>query len=185
LRVVEPGEGVELEMLRRLGDRAESVRVPPLEGWLELRSEAGESATLMTLHSFVANQGDAWRFTLDEVVAFFERVITRSGALALPRARGRLLDLVELSPPAEVKDLIGAYLETARLLGQRTAELHIALAGLDGEARFHPEAYTALTRRSYYQSVRNLASRSFDLLKARQEKLPRQARELARRVLRS
>jgi maltose alpha-D-glucosyltransferase / alpha-amylase len=185
LRVVEQGESVELEMLRHLGDRAESVRVPPLAGSLELRPETGQGATLMTFHGFVPNQGDAWRFTLDEVVAFFERVITRREQLQAPLVHGGLLDLVGVVPPAEISDVIGAYLETARLLGQRTAELHVALASIDGDPRFHPEAYTALSRRSYYQSVRNLTSRSFDLLKERLATLTEEAQELARHVLRA
>jgi maltose alpha-D-glucosyltransferase / alpha-amylase len=185
LRVVELGESVELELLRHLGDRAESVRVPPLAGWLELRPEAGQGATLMTFQRFVPNQGDAWRFTLDEVVAFFERVITSREQLQPAPVHGGLLDLVGVDPPQDVVNVIGAYLETARLLGQRTGELHVALAQIDSDPRSQPEAYTALSRRSYYQSVRNLTSRSFDLLKQRLPTLSDEAQELARHVLRA
>ena len=185
LRVVESGEGVELEVLRRLGARAEDVRVPQLVGWLEIRGESGDRSTLMTFQRFVPNQGDAWRFTVDEVLRFFERVVTRhEGKPPEGLPEGNVLDLVGVEPPAVVADLVGGYLEMARLLGSRTGELHALLAQVSEEGNFAPEAYTSLSRRSYYQSVRNLASRTFDAVKQRQKTLPEDAQELAREVLR-
>src|SRR5690606_30799319 len=125
--------------------------------------------------------GDAWRFTIDEVVGFFERVLTQGEGKPPPELPAPLVDLVDAAPPPEATGMIGAYVELSRLLGRRTAELHAALASI-GEGNFDPDPYTALTRRSYYQSVRNLASRSFDLLKERVRSLPEGAAEVARQV---
>jgi maltose alpha-D-glucosyltransferase/alpha-amylase len=143
---------------------------------LELRDESGAASTLMTFQRFLPNQGDAWRITVDEVIAFFERVITRRPERE-PHAT--LIELLGATPAPRVAGLIGPYRETARLLGQRTAELHRALA-----TAFQPEAYTSLSRRSYYQSVRNLTARNLDLLKQRLKSLEPDAQELARQVLR-
>ncbi len=55
--------------------------------------------------------------------------------------------------------MIGSYRDTAALLGTRLAELHLALASHDGNPAFAPEPYTALDRRSKYQSLRNLSGK--------------------------
>ena len=54
----------------------------------------------------------------------------------------------------------------ARLLGQRTAEMHHALASVDNHA-FVPEQFTPFYQRAVYQSMRNLTSEAFSLLRNR------------------
>jgi maltose alpha-D-glucosyltransferase/alpha-amylase len=79
--------------------------------------------------------------------------------------------------------MVGAYLETARLLGQRTGELHLALCSVSDDPDFAPEPFTALYQRALYQSMRNLTTRTFDLLREHLGELPGDVASQARRVL--
>jgi maltose alpha-D-glucosyltransferase/alpha-amylase len=83
-----------------------------------------------------------------------------------------------------VVERVGMYLGLARLLGRRTAELHIALASPGDDANFQTEAFGALAKRKFYQSLRNLSSRSLDLLKTELPGLRASAIGPAREVLR-
>ena len=71
-----------------------------------------------------------------------------------------------------VGETLGAYVEFARLLGRRTAELHLALASRDDDPAFAPEPFTAFYQRGLYQSMRNLTARAFRLLADRVKSLP-------------
>jgi maltose alpha-D-glucosyltransferase / alpha-amylase len=85
--------------------------------------------------------------------------------------------------PAEARERIGIYLQSAQLLGQRTAEMHIALASRPDEPDFAPEPFSLLYQRSLYQSMRTLAGRTFELLRQRLDSLPEPARPMAEELL--
>jgi len=183
LRRVEEGQSVELEMLRALGSTSFS-QASPLVGHLELKSRAGTSATLGIIQAFVPNEGDAWTFTVDNVQRFFERVLTqRNNTQSVPPTPRDIFTRIKRSYPDVVRDRIGAYLEVSKLLGQRTAELHIALVNATGDTGFAPDAYGSLAKRSFYQSLRNLASRSLDALRESMPKLSEKNEALGKQVL--
>ena len=76
-------------------------------------------------------------------------------------------------------------MELARLLGQRTGELHLALAS-DSESRdFVPEPFTPFYQRALFQSMRNLAMQNLQLLQRRLQSLPESARSLAEKVVKA
>jgi maltose alpha-D-glucosyltransferase/alpha-amylase len=79
--------------------------------------------------------------------------------------------------------MIGTYLEAARLLGQRTAELHLALASDTKNPAFAPEPFSLLYQRSVYQSMRNLATQVLERLRKQAGDLSPAARDQTRRVL--
>src|SRR6185312_15300720 len=111
--------------------------------------------TIGLLQGFVTNEGDAWEYTMDEVTRYLEDALARDDSdVSVPDAR--LVDLAAQEIPAEVADSIGSYLEFARLLGERTAQMHTALAAADDGSDFAPEPFTALQQRAQYQSMRNL-----------------------------
>jgi maltose alpha-D-glucosyltransferase / alpha-amylase len=94
-----------------------------------------------------------------------------------------LLALSGTEPPEQVHDLLGPYMESARLLGVRTAEMHGALAAVTDRREFAPEPFSALYQRSLYQSMRNLSGRVFQALDRRAGTIPEDARAAAARVL--
>jgi maltose alpha-D-glucosyltransferase/alpha-amylase len=183
-RRVEEGESVELEALRHIADYVDAaeVKVPALAGAIELWRGRKNVSTLMIIQSFVPNRGDAWAYTTDEVQRFFERVLTQAPG-SPPALPGGVLELVGRKPPAVVNELVGAYFGVARLLGRRTAEMHAALASGPRGAAFAREKWSPLAQRSFYQSVRNLASRSLSMLRSQKDKLGPKAAEAARELL--
>jgi maltose alpha-D-glucosyltransferase/alpha-amylase len=78
---------------------------------------------------------------------------------------------------------MGSYLTLVGLLGRRTGELHLALAAEVDDPAFAPEAFTPFYRRSLYQSMRNLAAGSLQLLRKRLKPLPEPLQARAREVL--
>jgi maltose alpha-D-glucosyltransferase/alpha-amylase len=88
--------------------------------------------------------------------------------------------LTELSANGDAAE---RYAPFARLLGQRTAEMHIALASRPEDPAFAPEPTLMLDARSVYQSVRSLAVQIMPLLRHRLEQLAGEARADAEAVL--
>jgi maltose alpha-D-glucosyltransferase / alpha-amylase len=63
------------------------------------------------------------------------------------------------------RNLIGPYLQSASLLGQRTAEMHLALALDHDDPAFAPEPFTMHQNRSVYQSMRNLTRQTIRMMR--------------------
>jgi trehalose synthase-fused probable maltokinase len=184
-RRVEPGPNPDVEIGRFLTEQAGYPHSPAVAGAIEYRPRKGEPSSLAIVQQCVANQGDAWHFTLDAVDRYFERVLDLPPAARTPPALpgGSLLDLARAPIPAEARERIGSYLADARLLGRRTAELHVALAGGTEDPAFAPESFTPFYQRSLYQSMRNLTEASFSLLRRRLPAVPEPVREPAADLL--
>ncbi len=181
-RKLDAGLNPDLEIARQLTRRG-FEHTPDVTG--ELHYRVGDtSSTLGVMKRFVPNEGDAWSYTLDALGGFFERVRTQepeTGPMRLD-VEG-LLERAEDEPPERVHELLGPYVESARLLGVRTAEMHLALAAGTDRREFAPEPFSALYQRSLYQSMRNLSGRIFQALERRRDTIPEAAREAATDVL--
>ncbi len=182
-RRIQPGVNPDLEIGRFLTER-KFRHVPSVAGAIEYRREREEPMTLAILQQFVPNEGDAWKYTLDQLTHFFQHAVAEQGkmeALSLPSSP--LLALAEPDLPPGVGEIIGPYLESAHLLGQRTGEMHLALASDPGHAAFAPEPFSRLYQRSLYQSMRNLTGQVFQLLRQRLRTLPEGIRPAVQKVL--
>jgi maltose alpha-D-glucosyltransferase / alpha-amylase len=71
--------------------------------------------------------------------------------------------------------IVDRYRPYAALLGQRTAELHLALASRPDDPAFRPEPTLSGDARSAYQSVRALAGQVLPLVRQRLESLDEEA----------
>ena len=122
------GVNPELELGRFLTERG-FTHAPPLAGALEYHRADGERLALAAVHGWLAKAESGWEYTLRALERYYERVLslTAEGGKFLPAGK-TLMQLVRQAFPAEVPELVGTYLESARLLGLRTAELHVALA---------------------------------------------------------
>ncbi len=168
------GLNPELEIGRFLTEHTDVSHFAPLAGALELRMPRREPLTVGILQGFVPNQGDAWSYMLDRVRQFFEHAL--ADGRPAPTSAGDLLSAAAAEPPPLALAWLGQDLETARLLGIRTAELHRALASSADDPAFAPEPFTSLYRRSLDQSLRNRARAAFALLEERASVLPESAR---------
>jgi maltose alpha-D-glucosyltransferase / alpha-amylase len=99
-----------------------------------------------------------------------------------PRAGGTLLETMSGPFPERVMRVIGTPLDLARLLGQRTAEMHRILASEPENKEFAPEPFTPFYQRSLFQSMRNTIVASVRLLRRNLEIIPERYRDLAARV---
>jgi maltose alpha-D-glucosyltransferase/alpha-amylase len=182
-RRLEEGVSPELEIPRFLESRAPGL-VPAVVGAIELKRRGGESSTLAVLQAFVANEATAWAHAREELRRYFERTLTRHRQDPAPERTPRaLLELAASETPTAAREAIGAYLDLAALLGRRTAAMHVALASNGDDPSFAPEPYSALDRRSKYQSMRNLVGRTFRLLRGARGRLPASAADLGQRLL--
>ena len=170
-RKLEEGINPDVEITRFLTERARFPNVPAFAGTLEYR--VGKNQMVLALiQSAIANEGDAWKLTLDSIGSYYERVLSRKA------------DLSDNVSPARIEELVGGiYPEKARLLGQRTGELHLALASDMEDPTFAPEPFNAMAQRSVVQSMRASLRRAFETLRKKLSDLPESFRAEAEEVL--
>jgi len=157
-RKIEPGINPDLEIGSFLTEHG-FRHTPALLGSLAYQDGSGAYSAGI-LQQFVPNQGDAWKYTLDELAAFFARV--------------------ESSPDSP--GLLGDYLASARLLGIRTAEMHTILAS-SSEEDFLPEPFSPEDAHRLHQETLVQSGLVFALLRLKLSSLDESTAEIAGHVL--
>jgi maltose alpha-D-glucosyltransferase / alpha-amylase len=192
-RRIEGGINPDLEVTRFLTERTSFSQIAAVAGALEYypghaakertAPVAAGGLTLGILQSFVANQGDAWEYTLGALEGYLGRALAATSAP--PDVHLSTAALLHLDPEYSslAQEMIGSYLGSARLLGRRTAEMHLALASDAGDPAFAPEPFTQLYQRSLYQSWRALADGVFELFRRRIDDLPAGVRSAGQELL--
>jgi maltose alpha-D-glucosyltransferase/alpha-amylase len=149
---------------------------PRTLGYVEHRVARTEPTTLALLEEFVVNEGTAWAQARSEIERAYERMLAHPPDEPPPVIPTQpLLELSMLEPPPEHREAIGAYRDRAMLLGQRVADLHLALSASTDPA-FAPSPYTAMDQRSKYQNARNVIGRVLAHLRRTMDQLPPNAR---------
>jgi maltose alpha-D-glucosyltransferase / alpha-amylase len=173
-RKLEYGPSPEREVAQFLTEKADFPHTPRVAGWLEYRRAGQEPVTLGILENRVRMETTAWHYIMDNLSLFFER------ALAGNQEAGSVP--VEPFPvpapsevPAAVVDLLGDCVEMLRLLGKRTAEMHLALASRPDEPAFAPEPFTDFHRAGLYHGVLALSMRTLEQLRNSLALLPEAA----------
>ncbi|AWN52336.1 maltose alpha-D-glucosyltransferase [Methylobacterium sp. 17Sr1-1] len=160
LRRLQPGAHPEVEVGRFLTEEAGFRNTPALLGVVEHVGPDGTATALGLLQAFVRNQGDAWTLMLEYL--------------------RRDLDAIVLVPESEAhspEETFATHLRWAGLLGQRTAEMHKALATETADPAFAAEPFTAEdlsalaadTRRQAEKALRVCASLGFTAPESAQE----------------
>jgi maltose alpha-D-glucosyltransferase / alpha-amylase len=182
----EPGLNPDAEIGQYLTEKTNFDRIPPFAGSIEVDGLAaidGKLASLAMLQGLVANEGDGWKWTLEELDRYYETC----APLPFPEnLSGELQGPLELSdnlPTQVARDHIGLYLEAGATLGRRTAELHLALAAPTDDPAFAPEALTDVDLQAQLAGIRQHASSVLDVLKERLLHLPDEVVEVAASVL--
>jgi maltose alpha-D-glucosyltransferase/alpha-amylase len=179
---VAAGMHPDLEARSFLTEKASFTHTPAVAGTLVYHPSRGDPLILATLQQFVPNQGNAWDYTLAVLVHYFEAARSVQGS-APPPHKKPWFTLQTEEIPSIVRELIGPYLEVVRLVGQRTAELHLALASDTADPDFAPEPFSVLHHRSRYQFLRILSTQVFQLLRQCLKSLPEAVRGEAQSIL--
>jgi maltose alpha-D-glucosyltransferase / alpha-amylase len=184
-RRLEPGLNPDAEIGRHLTEKTTFDRIPPFAGSIELEpaSEDAQPTILTMLQGLVANEGDGWKWTIEELDRYFET----TAPLPFPEnASAEMADPLELSGHSVsqvARDHLGIYLDAASTLGRRTAELHLALAAPSDDPAFAPEPLTPENFQTVLSDFHQHASRVLDMLKERVPFLPDEVIEIAATVL--
>ena len=161
-RRIDEGENPDLEIGRFLSERVRFPHIARIGGWLEYHAQQRQPATQAILQEFVPNQGDAWRYALRILTAFYENV--------------RDTQEPELSPSGELLEFAGESMarlfNEIGLLGKRTAELHLALTSDGDDPAFAPEPFTKEFQKRLETSFAELSSSTFRLLRERIATVP-------------
>lgn len=161
------GINPELEMGRFLTEVSPFPNIIPVAGAVEFHGGDGSVVTMALLQAYRANQGDGWSYTLDYLERFLLDTAVR------PK---------EAPPMGETELGHAAYLMLARMLGRRTAELHMALSKTTGDPAFDPERITPEDVHAWIQRLGEDVDATLDRL-ARYDKLPDDIRLDAEQVL--
>lgn len=177
-RKVDKGVNPDIELSRFLSADAGFPNVPAWSGAL-LWQQGKESIALAMMQQFVANGTDGWSYVQDRIRIFHEEV--RSGEAVS-------LSSMSLSPAlneAELRQLLEnvPVAERTLLLGERTAQLHLALASDKEHPDFKPEPFSLHYQRSLFSSFQTLVRTAFQNLSKNLQRLPEQIRPDAELVL--
>ncbi len=186
-RRVEEGINPDVELSRELTEHARFAGTPAFAGSVEWQWGKGRSITLASLLQLVPNETDAWSYTLGNVERAFGHALAVKDSLEVfPELPSSVLAVDPGAIEEVVRDFIGSiYIEMAALLGQRTAELHLALASLTKGPDVRPEPFTLLYQKSLHQSIRQMTLRIFRSLEQNLDTLDSEVADNVRRMLNS
>ena len=137
-RRLQPGENPDVEIGRFLTEVAHFNHIAPFLGEISITPARGDKTTVAMLQQLVANEGDGWQWFLDQLALYFAAAISLPTPPDLPMP-GLFNEQVL---PSEAREYAGPSLEAAALLGQRTAEMHLALAAPTSDPAFAAEPLT-------------------------------------------
>ncbi len=156
-RKLAAGVQPEIEIGRFLVETAGFANTPPLLGAIERIGADGRPTALAAAFGFVRNQGDGWVYTIDYLHRTLDELRLHAAAGPEPGAPGA-------GHPH------GFYLAQARILGQRTAELHRALATPTEDPAFAAEPLARADLDDWRRAAQRQAEAAFKALK---QALPR------------
>jgi maltose alpha-D-glucosyltransferase / alpha-amylase len=179
----QPGVNPDTEIGRYLTEQTSFRNIAPFGGSINYLA-GPDTYTLAMLQGLVANEGDGWQWTLEELDRYFEDcsgdVFPAAEASTLPTD---FLSLSEAAIPDRVRDSVGIYLDAAATLGRRTGELHVSLGQATTNEDFNPKPFTAADSEALREQLSANATRAFEALKDNLANLPDELVESAGLVL--
>lgn len=171
----------DLEITHFLTKHAKFGHIPAFVGAIEWKFTKG-TVVLGMMQEMVKANSDGWEYMLDRLDDFNDKLLTHSDTSLLTRElKGTLLDPVAYEDvPSDIKELLeGSVAESARLLGTRTGELHLALASGGDLDAFRSEPYSLHYQRSVFSSLQSLVRATFQSLSRNVKQLPDNVRQEA------
>jgi len=183
-RRLEEGLNPGVELTQVLSEKAEFENVHPYGGALFYRSNDGSILTLGLFREFVNGSG-AWDFVKDSAKLFFEDMISKNAEEQIKIVPSKLYLGIQRDTDTNipVQELNNINYEMIKLLGTRTAEMHLALSSVQDDPAFTPEPFTILYQRSIYQSIRTLIRSTQRTLNRNLDKIPQESKKHAQNIL--
>jgi maltose alpha-D-glucosyltransferase/alpha-amylase len=164
------GINPEIEMGRFLTEVSPFAHIAALCGSAEYVSAEGDATAVAVLHAYAPNEGSGWDYALAQLKRLVEDALAQSAKATA-------------GPVTGDTSLHGAFRSLMETLGQRTAELHAALAGASGDPAFDPEPFTAADMTALRDKLVEDAAASLALLKTQLAALQPDFRADAERLL--
>lgn len=185
-RKVDRAINPDVEITQYLTNKARFKNIPAYIGAIEWKYKK-DSMVLGMMQEMVGNATDAWANMLDRLDSFNEKVLSTTGIELPNELYGTLTQPVSYEQiPGILKELIDIHVaEQARLLGVRTAEMHLALSVEKDNADFKPEEFSLHYQRSVYSSLQSLVRVAFQSLNRNIRKLDPETRKAAESVAQS
>lgn len=170
----EPGQNPDAEIGRFLTETAHFERIPSFGGTIDYKPVEGEPTNIAMLQGLVINDGDGWKWMLGQLSRFYDDCLENE----------RIATAEKMPPAIEfLRQCAGRSLEAAQILGQRTAEMHMALASSQGDPAFRPEPMTAEDLYALRQNINDEGARALRIVDDMLPRLPESAARLAKSVL--
>lgn len=176
----------DVEMIAYLSGTARFKHVPAYLGRIQWEFKSGHTMVLAMMQEMAVSNSDGWTYMLDRLNDFNERVLSHADPNSLlEEVKGKLLLPLNFDEiPNNMKLLLeGNLAELVKLLGIRTAEMHLALAKPTELPEFKPEPFSLHYQRSLYSSLQSLVRASFQSLQKNMENLSAEVQEEAKEVL--
>jgi maltose alpha-D-glucosyltransferase/alpha-amylase len=160
--------------------------IPSVAGAIEYFAGKKTREVRMTfgiLEGYVSNANDAWSYTKNILDLYFEGLLTQRPDLGPAPATESGYEVQEETAFMTASTIIGPYLDFARLLGRRTAQLHVTLASGKEKKDFKPEPFSQLYQRALYQAMRSNAVQTFRLVQRQKHKFPPESQPDAEAIL--
>ncbi|MFL5742890.1 MAG: maltose alpha-D-glucosyltransferase [Flavisolibacter sp.] len=179
-RKIDRGMNPDVELSRYLSEEAGFEHIPQFLGLVQWQKDK-EPVTLGMIQALIENHGDGHSYMIERLKNFIERILARDRNLLHPRdKRGSITEPVSFEElPSELQVLLGnRAAEQARLIGLRTAEMHLKLSqgpGID----FRPEEYSLHYQRSLFSSMQSLVRETYQSIEKKLASLPENLRKEA------
>jgi len=176
----EPGVNPDCEIGRFLTEETDFDNVPPFGGSIEYTRNAEPPATVAMLQGLVLNQGDGWKWMLEELDRYYEGNVQKTVPEEELNSAGRDAEALGKARSSSFAcDHAGVAIDAASVLGKRTAEMHLALASSKTNEAFTPEPISAEYLATLQASINAEAVRGYDLLRNTMSRLEDDTVELA------
>ena len=184
------------EISRFLTEVADYPNTPKYAGSINLNvGEENDTITLGLMQDFIPNQGDAWKYFLNEIDEIFSAIKTKSVDLETIDDVVLYKKIKHVNLPKPLLNWVGGeFFSKIEQLAKRTAEMHVALGSDSRDTAFVPDNFNGdyevwLKNRLIYQFQNrlntienNFHKLSGESLEMAQEFLSRK-REIRRRFL--
>lgn len=175
----------DLEITQYLSEVVKFKNSPTFVGGISYHTAANNRVILGMMEDLTSSNETGWQYAQDALHRYFEQVETRDKEIKLPKIIEDITSTLRYDDiPDETKGLMGSFFpERMKILGQRSAELHKALASRPDVKDFDNEEFSLHYQRSLFSSLQGLTRSAFDNLKKNIKTLPEEVQAEAKEIL--